>query len=80
MGALPAVVRTYEAQGREHEAQAMVLRLQEKVRKELGARPPDATQNVLPAEIALGAGQRAKAIRHLQAAMTQAPVPARLYP
>jgi len=80
MGALPAVVRTYEAQGREHEAQAMVLRLQEKVRKELGARPPDATQNVLLAEIALAAGQRAKAVRHLQVAMTQAPVPPRLHP
>ena len=80
MGALPAVVRTYQAQGREHEAQAMVLRFQEKVRKELGARPPDATQNVLLAEIALAAGQRAKAIRHLQAAMTQAPVPPRLHP
>ena len=80
MGALPAVVRIYQAQGREHEAQAMVLRFQEKVRKELGARPPDATQNVLLAEIALAAGQRAKAVRHLQAAMTQAPVPPRLHP
>ncbi len=38
MGALPAVVRIYQAEGREHEAQAMVSRFQEKVRKELGAR------------------------------------------
>ena len=80
MGALPAVVRIYQAQGREHEAQAMVSRFQEKLRKELGARAPDATQNVLLAEIALAAGQRAKAVRHLQAAMTQAPVPPRLHP
>ena len=80
MGALPAVVRTYQAQGREHEAQAMVLRFQDKVRKERGARPPDVTQNVLLAEIALAAGQRTKAVRHLQAAMTQAPVPPRLHP
>ncbi len=80
VGALPAVVRTYQADGREHEAQAMVSRFQEKVRKELGARPPDVAQNVLLAEIALAAGQRAKAVRHLQAAMAQAPVPPRLHP
>ena len=65
VGALPAVVRTYQADGREHEAQAMVSRSQEKVRKELGARPLDVAQNVLLAEIALAAGQRAKAVRHL---------------
>ncbi len=80
VGALPAVVRIYQAEGREHEAQAMVLRFQEKVRKELGARAPDVAQNVLLAEIALAAGQRAKAVRHLQAAMAQAPVPPRLHP
>jgi hypothetical protein len=80
VGALPAVVRIYQAEGRGHEAQAMVSRLQEKVRKELGARPPDVTQNVLLAEIALAGGQRAKAVRHLQAAMAQVPVPPRLHP
>ena len=80
VGALPAVVRIYHAEGREHEAQAMVARFEERLRKELGARTPDATQNVLLAEVAIAAGQPAKAVRHLQAAMKQVPIPARLHP
>ena len=80
VGALPAVVRVYQAEGREREAQAMVARFEERLRKELGARTPDATQNVLLAEVAIAAGQRAKAVRHLQAAMKQVPIPERLHP
>lgn len=80
VGALPAVVRVYQAGGREHEAQAMVARFEERLRKELGARTPDATQNVLLAEVAIAAGRPAKAVRHLQAAMKQVPIPERLHP
>jgi TolB-like protein len=80
VGALPAVVRIYDAEGREHEAQAMVARFRERLRREPGARGRDATQNVLLAEVAIAAGQRAEAVRHLQAAMKQVPIPERLHP
>ena len=80
MGALPAVVRIYQASGREGEAQALVGRFRERLRKQLGAQAPDATQNVLLAEVAIAAGQRKEAIRHLQAAMKQVPIPPRLHP
>ncbi len=80
VGALPAVVRIYRADGREHEAQAMVARFRERLRRELGAGAPGATRNVLLAEVAIAAGQRAEAVRHLQEAMKQVPIPVRLHP
>ena len=80
MGALPAVMSIYQADGREHEAQALLARFQERLRKKLGKRTPDAGQNVLLAEVAIAAGQRAKAVRHLREAMKQVPVPDRFYP
>jgi TolB-like protein len=80
VGALPAVVRIYDAEGREHEARAMVARFRERLRREPGSREPDATRNVLLAEVAIAAGQRAEAVRHLQEAMKQVPIPDRLHP
>ena len=56
------------------------MRFEETVAQGTRRPPPDATQNVLLAEVAIAAGQRAKAVRHLQAAMTQVPIPARLHP
>jgi len=80
MGALPAVVRTYEAAGRGDEAKALVARFKERLRKEKGDDRTAAEQSVLLAEVAMAAGQRAEAVRHLQAAMKQAPIPPRVSP
>jgi len=79
-GALPAIVRIYQATGREREAQALISRVRERVRKELRGRAPLVSDNLLLAEVAIASGQRAEAVRHLQAAMKQVPVPDRLQP
>jgi serine/threonine-protein kinase len=79
-GALPAVVRIYNADGREQDAQAMVARFGERLRNELAGRTPEAAQNVLLAGIATAEGKRALAVRHLQAAMKQVPLPDLFYP
>jgi hypothetical protein len=80
MGALPAVVRTYEAVSRGDEAKALVARFRERLRKDKGADRTAVEQSVLLAEVAMAAGQRAEAVRHLQAAMKQAPIPPRVLP
>jgi len=80
LGALPAVMRIYQADGRDHDAQALLERFHERLRKQLGGRVPNATENMLLAEVAIVDGQRASAVRHLQAAMKLAPLPDRFYP
>jgi TolB-like protein len=80
LGALPAVMRIYQADGRDHDAQALLERFQGRLRKQLGRRVPNATENMLLAEVAIVDGQRASAVRHLQAAMKLAPLPERFYP
>jgi TolB-like protein len=79
-GALPAVVRIYRAAGKEVEAQALLARFQEKLRKQSGPNGPDGDDEMLLAEVAMATGQRAEAVRHLQAAMQKVPVPTRLHP
>ena len=80
-GALPAVVRIYRATGNEVEAQRLLARFQEKLRKKPRPNgPEDADDDMLLAEVAMAAGQHAEAVRHLQAAMQKVPVPPRLHP
>lgn len=79
-GALPAVVRIYRATGRTDEAQAIARRFQEKLRREPGDLEKDAAWHVLLAEVAIANRQRAEAVRHLQDALKQVPVPNRLHP
>lgn len=79
-GALPAVVRIYQATGRGDEARALVAHFQEQLRKEKDAGRTAVEQRVLLAEVAMAAGQRAEAVRHLQAAMKLVPVPPRVFP
>jgi TolB-like protein/Flp pilus assembly protein TadD len=80
MGSLPAVMLIYKADGRDRDAQALLERFHERLRKQLGGRVPNATENMLLAEVAIVDGQRASAVRHLQAAMKLAPLPDRFYP
>jgi len=79
-GALPAIMRIYQADGREHEAQSLLARSQERLRKQISKHPPTAAENVLLANLAIAAGQRVQAVRHLQQAMKQVPIPDRFYP
>ena len=80
MGSLPAVMLIYKADGRERDAQALLGRFHERLRKQLGARVPNATENMLLAEVAIVDGQRASAVRYLKTAMKLAPLPERFYP
>lgn len=80
MGSLPAVMLIYRATGRERDAQALLVRFHERLRKQLGSRVPNATENMLLAEVAIVDGQRASAVRYLQAAMKLAPLPERFFP
>jgi len=80
MGALPAVVRIYEAAGREDEARALVARFKERLRQDKDADPTAVEQSMLLAEVAMAAGQPAEAVRHLQTAMKLVPVPPRFFP
>ena len=80
LGALPALVRLYRAEGREADAAALNNKFREWFRTERKGAAGDAADNVLLAGSAIVSGERAAAVRYLQAAMKQVPIPNLFYP
>ena len=79
-GAVPALMRLHTAQGREAAARAVAAQFKESLRKAQLTGTPNPSVNVLRAGIAAAEGERALAVRHLQAAMKQVPLPDLFYP
>ena len=80
LGALPALVRLYLAEGREADAQDLTRKFHDWFRTERKGVPGQAADNVLLAGSAIVSGERAAAVRYLEAAMKQVPIPFLFYP
>lgn len=79
-GAVPALMRLYDTQGRQREARELAARFREFLKTPRRAWASPSTDQVLLAGVAAAGGERAEAVRHLQEAMKAAPVPEFFYP
>jgi len=79
-GAVPALMRLYDTQGRQREARELAARFREFLKTPRRTWASPSTDQVLLAGVAAAGGERAEAVRHLQEAMKAAPVPELFYP
>ena len=79
-GALPAVASILRATGRDREATDLVARFRQQLGEDPVSTENDPNRDLLLAELAMAAGQRAQAVSHLADAMKRVAVPDRLHP
>ncbi len=80
IGALPAVAHIYRVTGREREAEQLIVRFRDELQRAQDPARPRAPRHMLLAEVAIAAGERSEAVRHLREAMNQTSLPGRFFP